>query len=200
MILSNTKVHAALDAGEIVIDPEPVPRVPSVGSHCPYDTHTVDLRLSDEISVPKSGKFSYDTTQSGSIAKLITDHSEKFRLSAEQPFRLDPQKFILGRTIERVELPIRPGCDHCLAARIEGKSSIARLGVLVHFTAPTIHPGFTGTITLEIINLGSASILLVPGMYIAQLIVEQVLGCPYENPSGFQGQSTTAGLPVASTG
>lgn len=194
MILCNKNVHAALDAGELVIDPEPKPRTPQVGSHCPYDTHSVDLRLSSEISVPKQGQFSYDTTQPGSIAKLITDHSSKFRLTAEQPFRLEPKKFILGKTLERIHLPIKPGCTHCLAARIEGKSSLARLGLLVHFTAPTIHPGFEGTITLEMINLGPASILLVPEMYIAQLIVEQVLGCPHENPSTFQGQSTAAGL------
>lgn len=195
MILCNTRVHAALDAKELVIDPEPSPRAPQVGSHCPFDTHSVDLRLADEISVPSGGKFSYDTTQPGSIAKLITDHSTKRKLASDQPFRLEPEKFILGRTLERIHLPIKPGCDHCLAARIEGKSSLARLGLLVHFTAPTIHPGYEGTITLEIINLGHASILLVPEMYIAQLIVEQVLGCPIENPSTFQGQRTAAGLP-----
>ncbi len=193
MILCNTRLHAALDSRELVIDPEPSPREPQVGSHCPYDTHSVDLRLSEEIAVPSGGKFSYDATQSGSIAKLITDHSKKYVLSESQPFKLDPHKFILGRTLERVHLPIKPGCDHCLAARIEGKSSLARLGLLVHFTAPTIHPGFEGAITLEIINLGPASILLTPEMYIAQLIVEQVLGCPKENPSDFQGQSTAAG-------
>jgi dCTP deaminase len=195
MILCNTLVHAALDSGELVIEPQPFPRTPQVGAHCPYDTHSVDLRLSDEISVPSGGKFSYDTTQPGSIAKLITTNSTKRQITDEQPFKLEPQKFILGRTLERVHLPIKPGCDYCLAARIEGKSSLARLGLLVHFTAPTIHPGFDGTITLEIINLGHASILLAPEMYIAQLIVEQVLGCPVENPSAFQGQRTAAGLP-----
>jgi dCTP deaminase len=65
----------------------------------------------------------------------------------------------------------------------------------VHFTAPTIHPGFGGTITLEIINFGAASILLTPNMYIAQLLVEQVIGAPKANPSTFQNQSTVAGLP-----
>jgi dCTP deaminase len=195
MILSNTRVHAALDSKDLIIDPQPEPRTPQVGSHCPYDTHSVDLRLSDEISVPSGGKFSYDTTQPGSIAKLIADHSKKYTLTDDQPFNLDPSKFVLGRTMERIHLPIKAGCEHCLAARIEGKSSLARLGLLVHFTAPTIHPGFEGTITLEIINLGPARILLVPGMYIAQLIVEQVLGCPQENPSTFQGQRNVAGLP-----
>jgi dCTP deaminase len=195
MILSNTRVHAALDDGDLVIDPPPLPRTPEFGKHCPYDTHSVDLRLADEISVPTGGKFSYDTTQPGSIAELITSHSEKCKITSKQPFKLEPKTFILGRTMERVGLPFKPNCEQCLAARIEGKSSLARLGLLVHFTAPTIHPGFDGTITLEIINLGHSSILLVPGMYIAQLIVEQVLGCPNSNPSTFQGQRTAAGLP-----
>lgn len=195
MILCNERLHAALDAGDLVIEPEPSPRIPSVESqHCPYDTHSVDLRLSSEIVVPQPGKFSYNPANPGSIAKAITDHSDICRLTQQQPYHLEPKQFILGRTVERVELPILPDRDHCLAARIEGKSSLARLGLLVHFTAPTIHPGFEGTITLEMINLGPASILLFPEMYIAQLIVEQVLGIPHRNPSSFQGQRTTTGL------
>ena len=81
-----------------------------------------------------------------------------------------------------------------LAARIEGKSSRARCGLLVHFTAPTVHPGFFGTLTLEMINLGPSPIALVPGMPIAQLIVEEVKGIPVENPSQFQGQSAPEGV------
>lgn len=195
MILSNTAVFEALDAGRLLIEPQPTPRRPTVGiAHCPYNTHSVDLRLAEDIAVPKGGKFSYNTTQPGSIAKLIEDHSEKRILATDQPFNLAPGKFILARTAERVTLRIEPGCEQCLAARIEGKSSMARLGLLVHFTAPTVHPGFSGTLTLEMINLGPADILLVPGMYIAQLIVEEVRGCPSENPSQFQGQGTAAGL------
>jgi dCTP deaminase len=93
-----------------------------------------------------------------------------------------------------VQLPISGEPDRSLAARIEGKSSRARLGLLVHFTAPTVHPGFSGTLTLEMINLGPVDIQLFPGMPIAQLIVEEVKGRPdFNNPSQFQGQSTAAG-------
>ena len=93
--------------------------------------------------------------------------------------------------------------SHCLAARIEGKSSRARIGLLIHFTAPTVHPGFSGLLTLEMINLGPARILLRPEMPIAQLIVEEVKGLPFENYSQFQNQTTPAGeqgevLPSAS--
>jgi dCTP deaminase len=106
---------------------------------------------------------------------------------------LEPNCLVLGRTSEYVELPILPNFPTCLAARIEGKSSRARFGILIHFTAPTVHPGFKGTLTLEMINLGPASFMLKPGMPIAQLIVEEVKGCPIENPSQFQGQQNPAG-------
>lgn len=195
MILSNVEVHRALDNGRLVISPEPKPRFASLGGgHCPYDTHSVDLRLSTEVLVPKSGAFVYDLTQPGNLPELIDRNSDKFTISREQPFKLAPNKFILGKTLERVELPLPPDGDVCLAARIEGKSSRARLGLLIHFTAPTVHPGFKGTLTLEIINLGHNAIQLVPEMAIAQLIVEEVKGIPRENPSQFQGQTTASGL------
>jgi dCTP deaminase len=83
--------------------------------------------------------------------------------------------------------------DRSLAARIEGKSSYARCGLLVHFTAPTIHAGFKGTITLEIMNLGPYAISLRPQMPICQLIIEEVRGVPFRSDSQFQGQSQPAG-------
>lgn len=81
----------------------------------------------------------------------------------------------------------------CLAARVEGKSSLARFGLLVHFTAPTIHAGFEGNIALEMMNLGPASIRLVSGMPICQLIIEQVAGEPVGNAGQFAGQRDPAG-------
>jgi dCTP deaminase len=97
---------------------------------------------------------------------------------------------IFARTREYVELPILRNLDVCLSARIEGESSRARCGLLVHFTALTVHPGFKGTLTLEIINLGPSPFKLRPGMAIAQLIVEEVKGILFENASPFQGQVT----------
>lgn len=105
---------------------------------------------------------------------------------------LEPRVFLLGRTVEKVSLPLLTG--QSLAARIEGKSSFARCGLLVHFTAPTVHAGFDGTLTLEMINLGSAGISLFTGMSICQLILETVLGDPDPHPSQFQGQITPAGI------
>jgi dCTP deaminase len=105
---------------------------------------------------------------------------------------LPPNTFILGQTLERVQLPIRDGRP-CYAARIEGRSSFARVGLLVHFTAPTIHAGFDGTIALEMINLAEYPISLFPEMEICQLIIEEVQPTPFSNPSEFQGQTTPTG-------
>jgi dCTP deaminase len=94
---------------------------------------------------------------------------------------LEPGSFVLGATAEYVELP-----NHSrLAARVEGKSSLARLGVGIHITAPTIHAGFKGTIELEMFNLGVLRVQLLPGMRVCQLIFEQTLGTPEK---GYRGQ------------
>jgi len=194
MILSNCEIHKALDEGRLVVDPEPLPRRPKAGGeYCPYDTHSVDLRLHTEISVPQGGSYAYDLMGPGELSDLLAKHSKKYTLTEEQPFSLKPKQFILARTVERIELPIENGPPY-LAARIEGKSSRARCGVLIHFTAPTVHPGWVGPLTLEMINLGPAVFLLRPGMPIAQLIVEQVHGLLIENPSQFQNQLTPEGL------
>lgn len=79
--------------------------------------------------------------------------------------------------------------DTRIAARVEGKSSLARIGLAVHITAPTIHAGFDGQIRLEIVNHGPLPILLKPGMRICQLIFEQTLGTPDKVYGGqFAGQ------------
>jgi dCTP deaminase len=118
-------------------------------------------------------------------------------IEQDRPFLLEPKLFVLGITLERVGLPIDATANQqgntCLAARIEGKSSRARCGILVHFTAPTVHPGWDGPLALEIINLGPVPFLLKLGMPIAQLIVEEVKGIPASNPSQFQKQITPAG-------
>jgi dCTP deaminase len=194
MILSNVEIFKALDEGRLVIRPEPAPRLATVSqAHSPYDTHSVDLTLGNEITIPGEGQFTYDLTAPGRIADTIRQHSRTIKITNLQPFILEPQRFVLAKTAEWIELPIDPSRPTCLAARIEEKSSRARFGILIHFTAPTVHPDFKGTLTLEMINLGPASFILRPGMAIAQLIVEEVRGCPIQNPSQFQGQQNPAG-------
>ncbi|MFH1716353.1 MAG: dCTP deaminase [Planctomycetota bacterium] len=193
MLLSNFEIHKALDEGRLVIDPEPYPRFKGIGvKYCPYDSHTVDLKLGNEIKIPILESATIDFTAPGKIANLIARNSERHTLEENRPYALEPGKFLLAQTLEKITLPIVPGSMN-LAARIEGKSSRARCGLLVHFTAPTVHPGWSGPLTLEIINLGGAKLNLHFGMPIAQLIVEQVYGEIASNPSQFQNQSTPEG-------
>lgn len=194
MILSNVAVQKALDEGDLVIDPEPSPRRPTLADlRCPYDTTTVNLRLSERLQVAPSvpPPLTFDLRKGG-IATLLSQVYEPRLIDPDGGYSLQPRTFALGRTIEKVHLPLRDGRP-VLAARVEGRSSFARCGLIVHFTAPTIHAGFEGTITLEMINLGPCPITLYPGMEIVQLAVEQVLDTPFHRPSQFQGQSTPAG-------
>jgi dCTP deaminase len=193
MILSNVEVWKALDEKRLIIEPEPFPRLTTPEQKSPFDTHTVDLTLHDKIVIPAQGKYVYDWMQPGDQADFQRQNSETFHLTELQPLRLKPGVFILAMTREKIALPIPPAGDTCLAARIEGKSSRARCGLLIHFTAPTVHPGWDGPLTLEVINLGPADILLSPGMPIAQLIVEEVRGIPIRNPSQFHGQTSPEG-------
>jgi len=193
MILSNVEIHRALDEGRLVLDPEPLPREVGLNKACPYQTSSVDLRLGEEISYLKDGLALDINLARGRFMDLFASNSIRQKLSAEQPFVLRPGRLVLGRTLERVELPIMAD-GSCLAARLEGKSSYARCGLLVHFTAPTIHAGFKGSITLELFNLGPLGISLYPGTPICQLIVETVKGVPFRNDSQFQGQLASGGV------
>jgi dCTP deaminase len=193
MILSNVELHKALDSGRIVIRPEPQPRHRTEKTSSPYGTHSVDLTLASEIAIPESGPFTWDLSVPGNIADFLRRISKPSVIDRQHGLALECNRFILARTIEWIELPILKRFKTCLAARVEGKSGIARCGLLVHFTAPTVHPGFRGNLTLEIINLGPVPFTLRPGMPIAQLIVEEVKGIPDENPSQFQDQRTPEG-------
>jgi dCTP deaminase len=162
----------------------------------PFNTSAFDLRLGDEILVPEeSTPVQLDLRQPG-IAQFWAKHSVSHKITDSQPFSLKPNKLVLAKTLERVDFPIKPinPDSTCYSARVEGRSSLARCGILVHFTAPTIHAGFSGTITLEIINLGTHTFLLIPGMYVCQLIIEEVKGCPVNTPNQFRGQSSPAGV------
>ena len=192
MILSNVAIHRALDQGRLRIEPEPRPRVATLAEpDCPYDTTSVDLRLGKTIQIPRKGPFSFDPSRGG-IARFLADNSDEHPLDGPGGYVLKSHAFALCQTLELVELPIRNESP-TLAARIEGKSSVARCGLLVHFTAPTVHAGWRGPLTLEVINLGPNEIVLRTGMRICQLVLETVEGTPTPNPSQFQGQKTPAG-------
>ena len=193
MILSNLDIHSALDSGALVIEPEPTPRLPTEdGEDCPYQTSAVDLCLGDEISWIREKLAISINLRDGGLPKLLGENSENRKLNLDEPYTLEPGKFVLARTHERIELPIRED-PPWLAARVEGRSSYARCGLLVHFTAPTIHCGYSGTITLEIMNFGAYPISLYPRTPICQLIVEELKSQPFRNDSQFHGQTKPSG-------
>jgi dCTP deaminase len=191
VILSNVEIHQALDDGRLVITPEPTPRRTSIQHpQSPYNTTAIDLRLAPRISIPREGAYMYDLRRGG-IADVLAANSDHKELD-EGGYIMGPNRFILGQTLEHIGLPLDRG-EPVLAARIEGRSSVARCGVLVHFTAPTVHAGWSGPLTLEMRNLGPVGFPLFPGMPICQLIIEQVVGMPIENPSQFQNQTKPSG-------
>jgi dCTP deaminase len=185
-VLSNLAIIRALDAGQLRIEPRPTPGPEVAGS--PFNASSVDLRLAGELRVPKRNlSLTFDLRQ-GNVAETLDSICESYEMGASG-FLLEPHQFVLGRTIEHVALPLGGG----LAARIEGRSSFARTGLLIHFTAPTIHAGFEGTITLEIMNLGPIPMTLTPALPICQLVLERVEGPVLEAPSQFHGQSKATG-------
>jgi dCTP deaminase len=134
------------------------------------------------------------------IDPSVPDFYPPFARSYLQPMPLDsdgtvtiePGQLVLALTRERLELPE----ESRLAAWVEGRSSLARLGLGVHLTAPTIHAGFRGRITLEITDQGPFPIKLRPGLVICQLIFEQVFGTPSAEMTGiFQDQMSATGKP-----
>jgi len=200
VILSNSAIFDALDDGRLVLEPEPSPRVSDgTGTPSPFGTSSLDLRLGSVLQVPKQAQLAIDLREKGNIADTLMVLSDSMEIDPEKGYKLKRNQLVLAQTLERISLPLpqnlagtavdRPA----LAARIEGKSSRARFGLLVHFTAPTIHAGWDGPITLEMMCLGPLSFTLYPGLPICQLIVEEVKGEPIESLSQFQGQTTPAG-------
>lgn len=194
MILSNIEIHKAIDDGGIIIDPEPMPRLPSLSQYkSPYDTTAVNLKLSPTLSICSTKlPIAFDLRTKG-LPDLLKKIYEPYEMGEHGGFSLKPNQFVLGNTVETVTLPIRPGRP-AYAARVEGRSSFARCGLIIHFTAPTIHAGFSGTITFELMNFGLHDIQLHPDLEVGQLIFERVEGTPVRNDSQFQGQQTPPGI------
>ena len=189
MILSNIAILDAIQRGALTI----VPLAGTDPSASPFNTSAVDLRLGTEILLPKADQpLALDLRKKG-ISLFLKQHCHSHKISEHQPFTLKKGTFVLGNTMEKVGFPLLTD-QQCYSGRVEGKSSLSRCGILIHFTAPTIHAGFTGTITLEIINLNEIDFLLYPGMPICQLIIEEVKGYPTGAPNQFIGQTQPAGV------
>jgi dCTP deaminase len=133
---------------------------------------SIDLRLGTSFRVFHNHRIT--AIDLADPPRNLTEHVE---VDHDESFVIHPGEFVLGRTQERVELP------DDIVARIEGKSSLGRLGLIVHATAGFVDPGFKGTLTLEITNLTRVPIILWPGKPIAQLSF-MALDQPAERPYG----------------
>ena len=163
MLLSDRDLRAEVKAGRLVIDP--------------YDDalvqpSSVDVRLDRYFRVFENHRYPHidPAEQQDELTRLV-------EVDVDEPFILHPGEFVLGSTYEVI------GLADDLAARLEGKSSLGRLGLLTHSTAGFIDPGFSGHVTLELSNVATLPIKLWPGMKIGQVCVLR-LTSPAEHPYG----------------
>jgi dCTP deaminase len=173
-VLSDGTILQLVEDGRIRIDPwDPALVQPA----------SVDLRLGDSFRVFHNYRASFID-----LRNPPENLTEEVTVGAEESFVIHPGEFCLGRTLEWVELP------DDIVARIEGKSSLGRLGLIVHATAGFCDPGWKGTLTLELNNLTRVPIKLYPGGLIAQLsfmTLDRPALRPYGSPelgSHYQGQ------------
>lgn len=163
MILSDHTIREQLDAGRVVIDP--------LDDSC-IQPSSVDLRLDRFFRV-----FLNHTMPVIDVKQNLEELTRLVEIDEGDAFILHPGEFVLGSTAERVGLP------DDLVARIEGKSSLGRLGLLIHSTAGFVDAGFSGHITLELSNVANLPITLYPGMKIGQISFLQMT-TPADVPYG----------------
>ena len=162
-ILSDQEIWSLISAGRLKIDPPPALAAVSPS--------TIDLTLANDFLVPivwggDAAATSIDTRDSRKVMEALADLSSGFVVPDGDSFELAPGRFALAWTRERISLP------NFLAARVEGRSTPARLGLSVHQSAPTVHPTFEGRLQLELTNAGPFALKLYPGQRICQLVVE----------------------------
>ena len=163
MILSDRSLREQIHAGRIVIEPyDPDLVQPS----------SIDVRISNLFRV-----FRNHTAGVIDVKRDMTGLTELVEITDDDPFMLHPGEFVLGSTLERVGVP------DDLVGRVEGKSSLGRLGLLIHSTAGFIDAGFDGHVTLELANVASLPITLYAGMKIGQVSFMQMT-TPADNPYG----------------
>jgi dCTP deaminase len=174
-VLADRDIRAEIESGRIRIAPyDPVDLQPS----------SVDLHLDRSFRVFRNNRYAFIDPR-----EAQPDLTELLEVRDDEPFILHPGEFVLGQTLEWVELP------DDLVARLEGKSSLGRLGLLIHSTAGYVDPGWKGTLTLELSNVANLPIALYAGMRIGQISFFR-MSSPVERPYGsselgskYQGQS-----------
>jgi dCTP deaminase len=166
VVLADRTIARLLDEGRIEIEPyDPSLLQPS----------SVDVRVDRYFRVFHNARYPFID-----VKEQQEDLTELLEVNEEQPFILHPGEFVLGSTLERIRLP------DDLVARLEGKSSLGRLGLLIHSTAGFIDPGWDGHVTLELSNVANLPITIYYGMKIGQLSFVQLTE-PAENPYGAEG-------------
>jgi dCTP deaminase len=174
VVLSDRTIRSEIESGRIEIDPyDPSMIQPS----------SIDVRVDRKFRVFHNARHPFID-----VRQPMEDLTELVVADGDRPFILHPGEFVLGQTLERVTLP------DDLVARLEGKSSLGRLGLLIHSTAGFVDSGFSGNLTLELSNVANLPITIYHGMPIGQISFMRMDGpveMPYgsqDNESKYQGQ------------
>src|SRR5512132_2889041 len=175
MVLSDRSIRTEVEAGRIVVEPF---------DEAMIQPSSVDVRVDRRFRVFHNARYPFID-----VRQPMDDLTEAVEVSDTDPFILHPGEFVLGQTLERVRLP------NDIVARLEGKSSLGRLGLLIHSTAGFVDAGFEGNLTLELSNVANLPITIYHGMPIGQISFMRMDG-PVENPYGssetgskYQGQA-----------
>jgi dCTP deaminase len=175
VVLSDRTIRRLLEEGRIAIEPYKEELL---------QPSSVDVRVDRLFRVFRNSRYPYID-----VKQAMDDLTELVEVDDEEPFILHPGEFVLGSTLERIRLP------DDLVARLEGKSSLGRLGLLIHSTAGFIDPGWDGHVTLELSNVANLPITIYYSMKIGQLSFVQLTE-PAETPYGagilgskYQGQA-----------
>jgi dCTP deaminase len=175
VVLSDRSIKEEIEAGRIVVEPFDAGLV---------QPSSIDVRVDRQFRVFHNGRYTHID-----VREPMDELTELVEPAEGEPFILHPGEFVLGQTLERVTLP------DDLVARLEGKSSLGRLGLLIHSTAGFVDSGFSGNLTLELSNVANLPITIYHGMPIGQISFMRMDG-PVENPYGggqtgskYQGQA-----------
>ena len=163
MVLSDRSIREEIDAGRILID--------TLGENA-IQPASVDVHLDRGFLVFRNSRVPYIDVRKGA-----EDLTERVEITDDVPFILHPGEFVLGSTLENIGLP------NDLVARVEGKSSLGRLGLLIHSTAGYVDPGWNGNLTLELSNVNNLPVTLYYGMKIGQISFTE-LSSPSDRPYG----------------
>ncbi len=182
MVLSDRDIKKFLSEGKIKITPEP-------NLDLQLGSCSIDLRLGNTFRIFEHSRFPYVDPHNPDYSKDIT---KEIKVKEGDPFILQPGDFVLATTIESFTLPID------LLARLEGRSSLGRLGIVVHSTASIFEPGFEGKVVMELGNLGRMPVALYPGMRVCAVTFEKLSSpadIPYNKKSTAKYMSQTSPEP-----